>query len=141
MRKPWHLYVVGVVALLWNAFGAADYTLIHLGVDDYTSMMPEAQLALIEGYPAWVTGIWAVAVWSPVAAALFLLGGRKIAAGLFALSFVCVLISGVYNYLISKPPLHEVAGIGVIGLWAGILAVAFLLWLYARGMAQRGVLE
>ncbi len=138
MEKPWHLYVVGVLALLWNGFGAADYAMIQLGVEAYASGMPEAQRALIAGYPSWVTGVWALAVWSPVLAALLLLAGRKAAAGFFALSLVCLAVSGVYNYLLSEPPLNAVAGNWVIGLWAGIAA---LQWIYARAMAQRGVLS
>lgn len=30
VATPWHLWVVGVVAVLWNAFGCWDYTMTHL---------------------------------------------------------------------------------------------------------------
>ena len=37
---PWHFWVVAVVSLLWNGFGACDYTMAHLQPDTY---MTEAQ--------------------------------------------------------------------------------------------------
>jgi len=27
VATPWHVWVVGIVALLWNAMGALDYTM------------------------------------------------------------------------------------------------------------------
>ena len=30
-KAPWHLWVVGVVTLLWNAVGIFSYMMTHLG--------------------------------------------------------------------------------------------------------------
>jgi hypothetical protein len=29
-KTPWHLWVVGILSLLWNAFGGYDYTMTQL---------------------------------------------------------------------------------------------------------------
>lgn len=140
MAKPWHLYVVGILALLWNALGALDYALVQLGVTQYTANLPDAMVAHMDGYPAWITAVWALAVWLPLLAALLLLGGRRAAAGFFGLSLICILVSAVWLYVVNEPPLHVVAGPSVIGLWAAVLVIAVFEWLYARTMVQRGVL-
>src|SRR3546814_7159427 len=35
VKTPWHLWVVGVLSLLWNAVGAFDYTMTKLNDADY----------------------------------------------------------------------------------------------------------
>ena len=41
MKTPWHIWVVGIFALLWNAFGALDYVLTRYDVAAYTANMPQ----------------------------------------------------------------------------------------------------
>lgn len=42
---PWHLWLIGVVALLWNAMGAFDYVMTQTRNDAYTSNFTAEQLA------------------------------------------------------------------------------------------------
>ena len=110
MPAPWHLYGVGIVSLLWNGFGAADYVMTKYGVEAYVANMPPEMRDHLAAYPAWMTLVWALAVWVPVVAALFLLARRKAAAGLFGLGLILVLVAGLWNYVLSDPPLTAVAG-------------------------------
>ena len=141
MRKPWHVLVVGVLALLWNGFGAADYTMTQLGVSAWTGQMPEGLKQAIAAYPRWMEAVWALAVWSPVLAALLLIGGRKAAALWFGVGLIFFAVAAVWNYALAPTPLHVAAGDYIVGVTAGVGVIAVLQWVYARAMSKRGVLE
>jgi len=141
MTTPWHIWVVGLLALVWNAGGAADYAMTRFGVEAYTSQMPEGMRLALEAYPTWMNAVWALAVWMPLLGALLLLGRIKASAWIFGASMVLVLVAGIYNFVLADPPMNQVAGNGVALFWAGAVAIATFLWLYARQMAMDGVLE
>jgi len=52
-RVPWHLWVVGVVAVLWNSIGAYDYVMTMYGGTDYLRQagMSEAFVAAFDAMP------------------------------------------------------------------------------------------
>lgn len=57
-RTPAHLWVVGILATLWNCFGAYDYLMTKSRNTDYLASMmpgvdPNAFLAYLDGYPIW----------------------------------------------------------------------------------------
>ena len=64
-RTPWHLWVVGVVGVLWNAFGCIDYTMTNIQGDVWLRSMgmTAEQIASFNAMPAWMTAVWAVGVW------------------------------------------------------------------------------
>ena len=41
MKTPWHIWVVGLVSLIWHAGGAFDYVMSHLRPQFYIDMIPE----------------------------------------------------------------------------------------------------
>ena len=140
MKAPWHLWVVGVLALVWNGFGAMDYVLTRYDVTAYTAMMaPELKLAL-EAYPRWMDVVWALAVWLPLLGAILLLSLKKSAAVAFGIGMVLVLVAGFYNYVMIDPPLNVIAGPYALIFWAVVAVLSILQWLYARAMARSGVL-
>src|SRR3546814_2675554 len=47
-KTPWHLWVVGVLSLLWNAVGAFDYTMTKLNDADYLSAFTPEQIAYFQ---------------------------------------------------------------------------------------------
>ena len=64
---PAHLWIVGVLALLWNAFGCYDYTMTRMRDTDYIkSMMPDmdpnAMLAYVDSLPIWASAGWGLGV-------------------------------------------------------------------------------
>ncbi|MEJ2086529.1 MAG: hypothetical protein P8Y44_12770, partial [Acidobacteriota bacterium] len=59
-KTPVHLWIIGVLALLWDGMGAFDYLATKLKLDFYMSQFNEQQLAYFYGFPAWVTAFWAI---------------------------------------------------------------------------------
>jgi hypothetical protein len=138
---PWHLWVVGVVALLWNGYGAYDYVMTNVGGADYMRSlgMGEEAIAYIMAAPAWMTAVWAIGVWGGVLGAVLLLLRMKWALHVFIASCAAFLVNLIYTYLLSEggsvmPP--ESAIINAV-----ILAFClFFIW-YAWFAGKRGLLR
>ena len=137
-QVPWHLWAVGVISLLWNAFGAYDYTMSKLSPESYFHQMGlnDASVAYMMAFPAWLTAFWALGVWGSVAGSVLLLVRSRHAVAAFALSLLGLAVSQGYQALVMHPPESPSGGITVV-IW---VALALLLW-YAWAMARRGVLR
>lgn len=129
---PWHFWAVGAVGLLWNSFGALDYTMTQLRNPSWIGQIDAETLAKIDAAPIWATSCWALGVWGSFVGAVLLLLRSRHAATAFAVSLVAAVISFSWQYsvgLIVSPVLP-----GVI-----LAAVAFFWW-YAARIRDRGVL-
>jgi len=138
-KTPWHLWVMGIVGLLWNAMGAMDYIMTETRNEQYMSAFTPEQLEFFYGLPIWVIASWAIAVWGAVLGCILLLLRKAIAVPVFMVSFIAMVITSFHNFVISN-------GLEVIGdtfslVFSGIIFFAALgFWLYARAMQKRGVI-
>lgn len=139
-RAPWHLWVIGILAVLWNAMGAFDYLMTQTRNEGYMSGFTPEQLEYFYGFPAWAVAFWATAVWGGVLGAVLLLLRRKLAAGVFLVSFLAMVVTTIYNFGLSDG-LEVMGGAGPLAFSALIFVFALLLYLYARAMKNRGVLR
>jgi hypothetical protein len=137
-RTPWHLWAVGILALLWDSMGAFDYLMTQTQNESYMSRFTPEQLEFFYGFPAWVVAFWALAVWGGVLGSLLLLLRKRAAVPVLLVSFLAMIITSIHNLLLSNG-LEVMGGVGLI-FSALIFVFALGLWLYARSMAQRGVL-
>lgn len=139
-KTPWHVWAVGIVAVLFNAVGAFDYTMSKMQGETYMAgagMTPE-QIAFILQYPMWMNFVWATGVWTAILASVLILLRNKLAFPIFAVSLAAFLVSVLHAYVLTN-------GGEIMGPSMGIMSVvitaelAFLVW-YSRAMTQRGVL-
>jgi len=137
---PKHLWVIGVVTLLWNAMGAFDYLMTQTRNASYMANFTPEQLEYFYGFPTWVEGTWAIAVWGGVLGSVLLLLRRRLALPVFAVSFVAMVATTIHNYVLSDG-LEMMGGPGQLAFAAVIFLVALALVFYARAMAARGVLR
>lgn len=136
---PWHLWVVGILALLWNGFSAFDYLMTQTENEGYMGNFTAEQVEYSTSVPAWFVAFWALAVWGGVVAAILLLLRKRQAAVVFLVSLVSMVITAIYQFLFTD--VLEIAGtLGVVHTLV-LFVVALLLWRYARAMAARGVLS
>ncbi len=139
-RAPRHLWVIGGLALLWNAMGAMDFVMTQTRNASYLSGFTPAQLAFFYSLPAWVIATWALGVWGGVLGSLLLLFRRRVAVWAFFASLAGMVATTIRNYVLSN-------GMDVIGdafslaFTAVIFLVALGLLLYARAMRARGALR
>ena len=65
IKAPWHLWLVGVIAVLFNAIGVFDFVMNMVQGPSYLAsagMTPE-QVAHYQDMPTWMTAVWAIGVW------------------------------------------------------------------------------
>lgn len=136
--SPRHLWIVGVLALLWNLMGAFDYVMTELRVEAYMAQFSQAELDFFYGFPAWVVALWAVAVWGGVLGAVLLLMRRKLAFPVLLVSFMCMVVTTIQNYAFAGAA--DVTGGMGLGFSIAVFVVALALVLYARAMTKNGVL-
>ncbi len=136
---PRHLWVVGVIAVLWNAFGAMDYVMTQTQNEGYMSSFTPEQLEFFYGFPPWVVAAWAIAVWGGVVGSVLLLVRKRFAVQAFLASLIGMVITTFQNYVLSNG-LEVAGGLFYIVFTAVIFLAAVLLLLYARAMQERGVL-
>jgi hypothetical protein len=140
-KAPWHLWVVGIVGILWNGFGGYDYVMTNTGGEAYLRSMnvDEAMIGYVMAMPAWMTGVWAIGVWGGLIGVVLLLLRRKWALYAFAASLAGFLTSLLYYYALSNGA--EVMGMESRWLNGAILAgCLFFLW-YAWFATKRGYLQ
>ena len=139
-RTPLHLWIVAVLATVWNGFGCFDYLLTQTRNADYLANFTDPQRAYFDSFPVWMEAVWAVGVWGGLLGSLLLLLRSRWAVAAFALSLLGLAVSTVYQYVLSTPPPDMMTG-KMIAMNVAIWAVAiFLLW-YAMRMRGRRVLR
>ena len=142
---PVHLWIIGVLALLWNCVGCYDYQMTRMRNTDYlASMMPEvdpnAMLAWVDGFPIWAQFGWGLGVWAGLLGSLLLLVRSRWAVLVLGLSLVGAVL-GLGYQIVGAPPAPGATG-GMMEIMPYvIIAIALGLFLYARAMRQKGVLR
>jgi hypothetical protein len=139
-RVPRHLWVVGVISLLWNGFGAFDYIMSVSHNAAYLAQFPPGLAELMDSFPAWATAGWAVGVWASLIGSILLLMRSRHAATAFVISLIGALISFFYQFaVLDVPPGLERVVSPIMPLVIVVAIVAQ--WLYARRMTNAGVLH
>ena len=135
---PRHFWIVAVVSLAWNAFGAFDYTMSHLQGETYYRQMgmTDAQIALMDAYPSWMHAVWAIGVWGSVVGSILLLLRMRWAFHAFALSTLGAAGALAYN-LVTPEAMAAMSPVMPVVIVAICL---FFVW-YSWTMTKRGVLR
>ena len=141
MHAPWHLWVVGIVTLLWNAGAGFDYVATQYDLEFYMKNFSEAQIAWFQTFPGWVQSTWAIAVWGSVAGSIFLLMRSRWAGVAFGVALVCMIATAVHNFSLADSTMDDVVGMEAVWFTLVIFVIGVFEWIYAREMRKRGVLE
>ena len=144
-KTPVHLWIIGGLATLWNAFGCYDYLMTRTrGAAHIRAMMPDvdadAMMAYINAFPIWASIGWGLGVWGGLAGSILLLVRHRWAVPALGVSLVGAVLG--IGYQIMNPAdiaaMHE--GFNDLVPYA-VIAIALGLFLYARAMKARGVLN
>lgn len=140
VKTPAHLWIVGGVSALWNAFGALDYTMTQMRNPAWMAQLDEAQIAWLDAAPWWAEASWALGVWGALAGSLLLLARSRYAVTAFIVSLLGLAANTLYQLMAPMPSGHMDSS-GAIALHVAIWAVAIALLVYAIKMRGRGVLS
>ena len=140
-RTPWHLWLVGVIAVLFNAIGVFDYVMSMSQGAAYMARagMTPAQIAHYQEMPGWMTVIWTVGVWGAMLGSVLLLLRKGLAVPVFAVSLAAFLVSLLYTYVLTDGGDIMGAQMAIASAVITVLLL-FFLW-YSWLMTKRGVLH
>ncbi len=141
-KTPWHLWLVGVVSLLWNGFGAFDFIMTNTQGQAYmrASGMTQPMIDYFLAMPDWMYAPWIAGVWGAVAGSILLLLRMRWAVYAFAISLVGAVVSLVFGLMNPMPGLPpEMAAMKVMPWIIAVISAALLF--YARAMAKKSVLR
>lgn len=141
-NTPWHLWVVGGVSLLWNAFGGYDFVMTVTQGETYwrASGMTQPMIDYYLAMPNWMFGPWVLGVWGAVVGSVSLLARSRFAVAALGVSLfgaVGSLLYGLANPMPELPP--ELAVMKYMSYF--IALIAGLLFWYAWSMRKRLVLR
>lgn len=126
----WSFWVVGAVALFWNALGCINF---FSQMDAETvAAMPESYRTIVEGRPAWATGAFAIAVFGGALGGFLLLLRKSAAYYLF--------IASLLGAVAAQIPVLGTADFPVEALIGGLMQLvvgAFLIW-YSKRADRKG---
>lgn len=134
-KKPWHLWVVAILTLLWNGSGAITIALAQTGRLPNISADEAAYYAQ---QPGWFVIFTSIATWAPLAAGIALLLRNRAAVWLFAVSLAFIVITNAYDF--ASGTSRALANQGALLVTVLIWVIAVLQLAYARAMRKRGVL-
>jgi len=144
-RTPAHLWIVGILSLLWNCFGCVDYLMTRQRNTQYLASAmpgvdPNAMLAWIDAFPLYAQIGWGLGVWLGLLGSILLLLRKKWATWSYGISLVGAVLGLGYQIALA-PPLAGMEGKFNTVMPYVIIAVALGLFLYARAMEKKGVLR
>lgn len=138
---PRHLWVVGILVLLWDCMGALDFTMTQLQADWYMEMgeFTAEQLDYFYGLPLWLDIAWGAAVYCGLAGMVCLLMRKQAAVELLFVSLVGNIISSGYTCFFTNglEMMGEGAGVFSAIIFVVCLGVAFYsLWMRTSGVLR-----
>ena len=146
MRTPTHLWIVGILSLLWNCFGGYDYLMTKMRNMDYLAGMTppgvdvNTLLAYVDGMPLYAQFGWGLGVWSALVGSILLLMRNRYAVWAFVLSLFGMALS--FGYMFIGPPMPGSEEAGMMKYMPLLIVILGLAqFAYARAMERKGLLH
>ncbi len=132
-------WIIGVIALIWNAMGVMAYVTQAYITDEMKAALPEAERALYEDIPAWYTAAFAIAVFAGLLGCVLLLMKKKLAKPVFLISLIGIVIQMFYNFFMSRAA--EVYGPDGMVMPVMVIIIGVFLYYYAKKSEAKGWLS
>lgn len=130
-KPPASFWIVAVLGLLWNAFGAYLYWMARTNPDAVMASATPEMKAYVANMPLWANVGYAFGIWGSFAGSVLMVLRKRLAVTAFLVSLVGAVISflgqAAAGVLSPAEPLI-------------ILTVILFLWWFSRKSAAQGVL-
>lgn len=136
-RAPVHLWIVGVLSLVWNAFGATDFVMTNIRDQAWLAQLPPEVIQQIDAYPAWSVVAWGAGTWGALLGSLLLLLRSRFAVHAFGVSLAGLAVTTVYQIAAG---IYGFSG-AMLAMNLAIWAIAVALLIYAVKLRNRGTLR
>ena len=135
-KTPWHLWVVGLLTLLWNAVGGFSYTMTRFGMLEQLGMS-ETEIAFFESAPVWSNFFWGLGVWGAIAGSVLILLRSRFAVHATVLALIGLAGSNYWQYAVADTPESLQSLPLTLLIWATTLFMLF----YSIRMTKAGVMK
>jgi len=139
-KVPIHLWIVGVLAVLWNGFGATDFAASTFAPDVWLGDMMgynTEQVGFIKSFAWWQSLMWFIGTWGGLLGSIALLMRNQLAVPLYIAS----IIGAVGSMIVSRTYKDVPEGMDPGFIPYVIIGIAALLLIYAIRMRRAGVLR
>lgn len=135
-RRPWHLWLIGIIGCLWSSMGVVSFILTQMRVEAVMSRFPPQQRAYFESFPWWTVAFWAISVFGGVIGSLLLLLKNRLAFHLLLASVIGAIVFNLGGVFLLGG-MDVMRDTGGLGLTAVPIVFAACLAYYARAMSSR----
>ena len=138
--RPRHLWLIGIIGLLWSLIGVISFMLTQMNVEAVMSRYPPEQREYFESFPLWAVAFWAIGVFGGVIGCLLLLLKNRRAFPVLLASVIGTILSSLGGLFLlgGMEVMRETGGLGFTVF--PVILTAFLAY-YARAMSTTGVLS
>ena len=139
MGRPWHLWLVGILGLLWSLMGVVSFISTQMNVEAMMSGFPPQQRAYFLSFPLWTDACWAISVFAGLIGCLLLLLRNRRAYPVLLASLIGATVYSLGGLFLlgGMDVMRETGGLGLSFV---PIVVGAILALYARAMSKNGVL-
>lgn len=139
MKGPWHLWVVGILAILWNMGGCYDFIMTVTQNEAYLSQLTDEQRQAYTSMPSFYYVLFGLAVWGGLIGSLLLLMRKALASTVYMISLASMAITFAYTHFIADLDMKMTSM--EIAFTAAIIVVAVFLLIYSKRMGSSGYLN
>ena len=135
-KAPWHLPVIGAIAVLWSLLGIFDLLAMVTRYAPYMNQMPELTREFIYELPMAVIALRGIAVFATLIGAVYLIRKRLVAVRILALGATATILGIGFSFAGGAPDdgtIHAVSVFTIVG--------SVLLLYYAQTWGKFGVLK
>lgn len=131
-KLPASFWVISVLGLLWNGFGAYLYLLAKLNPQGVMANAPPAMRDYVADMPLWAHIGWSVGIWGSFLGSVLMVLRSRHAVSAFLASLAGAVLSFAGQAM---------AGVLGLGEPLMILSVIVFLWWYGRHCQTQGLLR
>lgn len=135
-KAPWHLPVIGAIAVVWSLLGIFDLLAMVTRYAPYMNLMPELTREFIYELPIGVIALRGIAVFATLIGAVYLIRKRLVAVRILALGATATILGIGFSFGGGAPDDGTIHAVSVF-----TIVVSVLLLYYAQTWGKYGVLK
>lgn len=133
-------WIIGIITLVWNGLGVFNYLQQAYKTEASMNKFNSDQLALLESLPAWMTALFAIAVFAGTIGCIALLLRKKIAVTFLLVSFIAATVQQLYWIFGTNAAEVFSESLPYLMPILVIIVAAFLAW-YSKDQKGKGILS
>ena len=136
IKLPTTFWIIAIVGLLWNLLGVMAWVGQIMMTPEAMAALPDAERALYESSPSWLTIVYGIAVIGGTLGCVGLLMKKGWAEILFLISLIAIIIQMGYSTFLTDA--MDVFGATALIMPLVVIVIAAFLWYYSKQCKAKG---